>query len=252
MLPPAPPPPLAAPTLRSRFPSLPRFDGALLAIVVGAALLALWDSSGLDLTLARWFGTANGFPLRDVWLYSRLLHDDARLLGWVIATALIVGVWLPWGPLRRIDLERRVALAVALLLSLAVVSIAKRLNHTSCPWDLAEFGGVARYVSHWRWGVTDGGSGHCFPGGHASAGFGFLALYFAWRDDAPRLARICLVAALAAGFALGWVQQVRGAHFMSHNLWTAWLCWTTVWAVDAVRQRCFAVPRPAGAVTPAA
>lgn len=230
-----------------RAPRTWRSDTALLAIPVAAVLLALWDMTSLDLWLAHWSGTAAGFALRDYWVLSRLLHDDLRLAAWAAATALIVGVWLPWGPLRRIDLPRRLALAVALLLSLAVVSAGKAFSHTSCPWDLAQFGGVARHVSHWSWGLRDGGSGHCFPGGHASAGFAFLSLYFAWRDDAPRLARACLVAALLGGLALGWVQQMRGAHFMSHNLWTAWLCWTTCWAVDAVRRRCSrAVPAAAG------
>mgnify|MGYP003449324878 CR=1 FL=1 len=34
------------------------------------------------------------------------------------------------------------------------------------------------------------------------------------------------------GFALGAVQQLRGAHFMSHTLWTAWICWTLGWLAD--------------------
>lgn len=241
------PPAQLAPRAPSATPSVPARnaprrwweDPALLAIPAAALLLALWDATSLDLLLAQGFGTAGGFPLRESWWLSKLLHDDMRRLAWAAATALVVGVWLPWGPLRRIDLPRRAALAVALLSSLALVSAGKALSHTSCPWDLAQFGGVARYVSHWQWGLRDGGSGHCFPGGHASAGFAFLSLYFAWRDDAPRLARWCLAAALLGGLALGAVQQLRGAHFLSHNLWTAWLCWTTCWAVDAVRGRWF-------------
>jgi hypothetical protein len=30
---------------------------------------------------------------------------------------------------------------------------------------------------------------------------------------------------------------VRGAHFMSHTLWTAWLCWTTAFIVDVAATR---------------
>jgi membrane-associated PAP2 superfamily phosphatase len=44
----------------------------------------------------------------------------------------------------------------------------------------------------------------------------------------------CLALALAAGSVLGLSQQMRGAHFMSHTLWTAWLCWTLAWLVDMV------------------
>jgi membrane-associated PAP2 superfamily phosphatase len=31
----------------------------------------------------------------------------------------------------------------------------------------------------------------------------------------------------------GVVQQMRGAHYMSHTLWTAWICWTVTFAIDA-------------------
>ena len=41
-----------------------------------------------------------------------------------------------------------------------------------------------------------------------------------------------LGASLLAGFILGGAQQVRGAHFMSHTLWTGWLCWTVGWLCD--------------------
>jgi membrane-associated PAP2 superfamily phosphatase len=34
---------------------------------------------------------------------------------------------------------------------------------------------------------------------------------------------------MCIGFILGISQQMRGAHFMSHTLWTAWLCWTVGW-----------------------
>ena len=75
----------------------------------------------------------------------------------------------------------------------------------------------------------------------ASAGFAFVGGYFALRRRQPRAARLWLAASLAAGLILGAAQQVRGAHFMSHTLWTGWLCWTTGWLCDltagALRQR---------------
>jgi membrane-associated PAP2 superfamily phosphatase len=29
-----------------------------------------------------------------------------------------------------------------------------------------------------------------------------------------------------AGALFGWAQLARGAHFASHTMWSAWLCWT--------------------------
>jgi len=44
-------------------------------------------------------------------------------------------------------------------------------------------------------------------------------------------------AALAAGLVLGLAQQARGAHFMSHTLWSGWVCWCVAWAVDAAARQ---------------
>jgi len=82
--------------------------------------------------------------------------------------------------------------------------------------------------------VRDGGSGGCFPAGHASAGFAFIGGFFALRHTLPRTARRWLAGALAAGLVLGLAQQVRGAHYMSHTLWTAWLCWASAALVDNI------------------
>ena len=112
-----------------------------------------------------------------------------------------------------------------ILACVLVVPALKRLSATSCPWDLAEFGGTAQYVSHWQWRLADGGPGHCFPSGHAVAAFAFLGLYFMWRDHAPARARAWLVAVLAAGTLFGTAQLARGAHYPSHTLWSAWACW---------------------------
>ena len=219
------------PTPRSR--SL--LSSSTLRWTAGSLLFLLaWDASGLDLVLAHWFGTAQGFALRDHWLFTTVLHEGARRLSWLLVVGLSLAVWWPVGVLRQLDRWQRLQLVVSILLGLALVVAIKRISSTSCPWDLAEFGGLARYVSHWRFGLVDGGGAHCFPAGHASAGFAFVGGYFVLRDRAPRAARIWLAAALTAGLVLGVSQQMRGAHFMSHTLWTAWLCWTVAWACHSL------------------
>lgn len=197
--------------------------------------LLLWDFGGLDLALAQWVGGPAGFSLQHHWLLTQVMHDGARRAAWLLLLALSLGVWWPWGGLDRIGLGRRLQFAATCLLAVSAVSALKSLNHTSCPWDLSEFGGVAQYASHWRLlFASDGGAGRCFPGGHASAGFAFLGGYFAFRHAAPSLARAWLGGAVLAGLALGLTQQLRGAHFMSHTLWSGWICWCVAWAADAV------------------
>ena len=192
-------------------------------------LLAAWDLLAVDLALARWFGSAAGFAYRDHWLFSSVMHQGARRLAWTLQLALLLAIWWPVGVLRLLTRRERVHLLVATLAIVFVIWAVKSASLTSCPWDLAEFGGSARYVSHWAWGVPDGGRGECFPAGHASSAFCFLTGYFWLRDKAPRAATWWLLVTLAAGFLIGLAQQVRGAHYMSHTLWAAWLCWVVAW-----------------------
>ncbi|HSW16115.1 MAG TPA: phosphatase PAP2 family protein [Ramlibacter sp.] len=208
----------------------------LRAAWISAAALTvvlLWDASGLDLALAHTAGDTHGFFLRDNWLLTNVLHTGAKQLAWLMIVALCLAVVWPIGALRQLPVARRAQAAASALLASAFIALLKTGSHTSCPWDLHEFGGVARYVSHWAgWIDYDGGAGRCFPAGHATTGFAFLGGYFALRHDLPRLAKTWAAMALAAGLALGIAQQLRGAHFMSHTLWTAWLCWMVGWAID--------------------
>ncbi|RZS56770.1 phosphatase PAP2 family protein [Sphaerotilus mobilis] len=220
---------------------LPRVGARDLTVTVLAGLLVLgWDLSGLDLTVSAMFGTEQGFALRDAWWTRTLLHEGGRALAMVVLVLMLVDAIRPMrhrppaGPGR----ATRGAWIGATLACLLLVPAVKRVSSTSCPWDLSLFGGVARYVSHWQLGGVDGGGGHCFPSGHAVAAFAFFSLHFLWREQQPRLARRLLIGVLVAGTVFGTGQLVRGAHFVSHTLWSAWLCWTlcVIWAA-VLRQR---------------
>lgn len=212
-----------------------RFGQVTLGMLV--ALLA-WDHSGWDMRLAAAVGGAEGFALRHDWLLTRLLHDGGRVLSWGFAMLLCLMVAWPRGVFRRLPFARRVQLASAPLLAAGLVVGLKSFGHASCPWDMAAFGGVARQLPHWRaWLDGDGGAGRCFPAGHAVAGFAFLAGGFAWREHAPRVARVWFAGALCAGLLFGIAQQLRGAHFMSAMLWSAWICWLVGGLVDSIVVR---------------
>jgi membrane-associated PAP2 superfamily phosphatase len=211
----------------------------LLVTLALLAALLWWEASGLDLVVAGGYGSTAGFALRDNWWTRELLHGGGR---WLSGAALVACALLAWrgAPAQR---PRRLAWFGLVLAGLVLVPLLKRFSSTSCPWDLAGFGGSADYVPHWLLTVFDGGPGHCFPSGHAVAAFAFLPLYFQWRGTRPRLARGLLFAVLAFGALFGWAQLARGAHFPSHTLWSAWLCW----AIGAAGAR-WLEPQPPGAV----
>ena len=116
-----------------------------------------------------------------------------------------------------------------LTLAPATVTLLKSVNPRSCPYDLAEYGGYAPRLRLFEAAPPGATSGHCFPGGHASAGFCLLAFYFAGRAlGNRRLMRAGLWGGLAAGLAFGLARIAQGAHFLSHNLWSGLVCWRSM------------------------
>jgi membrane-associated PAP2 superfamily phosphatase len=207
------------------------------AVLCGLLVLLAWDLSDLDMPLAQWVGGPNGFPWQFHPLFSNVLHEAARTLGWVVLGSLtVLAIW-PQGFLKQLSARERAGLVGSVWAALLVVVAIKGISRTSCPWDLDTFGGAARHVSHWAWGQLDGGPGRCFPAGHASTGFAFVAAHFWLKPTHPLLARRWMWIALGTGALLGIAQQVRGAHFMSHTLWTAWLCWSCGAVLWQVKRR---------------
>lgn len=192
--------------------------------LLALALLLGWELAGWDLPVAQWYGSTGGFALRNDWWTQRVLHDGGRVLSGIVLVAALLLAWRPpWashGPR-----GRRFAMLGLVFANLMLVPLLKHFSRTSCPWDLDLFGGSARYVPHWMLAVVDGGPGRCFPSGHAVAAFAFLPLYFYWRTPRPFAARVALALVFAFGALFGWAQLARGAHFPSHTMWSAWLCW---------------------------
>jgi membrane-associated PAP2 superfamily phosphatase len=214
----------------------PARDGVVLFI--GLLAIVAWDATGLDLTISRLFGDASGFAWRDQWLFAVVLHEGAKWLAWAIGGLLLVGIWRPLPFARACPKGMRVWWLATTLACVALIPLLKQFSLTSCPWSLTEFGGTARYVSHWAFGQADDGPGRCFPAGHATTAFCFLAGYFALRDSAPTAARWWLLGTIVFGIVLGMTQVVRGAHYVSHSMWTAWWCWAlTVALLHATRLR---------------
>jgi membrane-associated PAP2 superfamily phosphatase len=193
------------------------------------ASIALWELLDADRRVMSHLADASGFALRESWLLRSVLHSGLRYLSQVGFVVLVIAIWKPIGFLRGMLRTDRVGIAFGVALSAATISVIKYFSLTSCPWDLAQFGGSAQYVSHWAWGVADGGPGRCFPSGHASAGFAFLplALPALLSADPARQAvgwRI-FCGVVLFGLVCGITQVLRGAHYPSHVLWSGFICW---------------------------
>jgi membrane-associated PAP2 superfamily phosphatase len=121
--------------------------------------------------------------------------------------------------------EALLFVSVAVLTSVVTVGALKHFSSHACPWNLAIFGGSAVYhpLPGARAAATNVAG--CFPAAHPVTGYAWLAVGFALYPTARRRAWQVWAAALALGTLFGAVQIVRGAHFLSHVLWSAWVVW---------------------------
>ena len=109
----------------------------------------------------------------------------------------------------------------------------QNLQRHQLPWDLAQFGGVARHVSHWALGVLDGGSGRCFPAGGMHRRIRLLGGAFRTAPQGADGRRWWLAGALRRGL-YGAAQLGARAHLdrARPRFGQGWLCWTGGWLCE--------------------
>jgi membrane-associated PAP2 superfamily phosphatase len=213
---------------------------AVLLAVSALAMLWLFHATRLDLRLAApYYDAANrAFPWRYAWSTKYLVHHYLKytLLVAGLATWLIAlrGRFLHRWPRPLIGHERRWrVVALSFLLVPAVIGLLHRASAMHCPWDVTDFGGRVAYFDLLGALPRDVAPGHCFPAAFVASGSWLLALALLWLPGHRLRSAGIGVAALALGFGLGWVQQMRGAHFLSHTLWSLWWSWLVVLVLHA-------------------
>ena len=204
------------------------------ALLVAALLLVL-ETTAVDSVISGWFydPVAGVFPLHYNVALEVFGHQWPRQLVIVVACC-VIGMYLLSFVLPPLKPRRRLLLFLSLALTLAplAVILLKAASARHCPWSLQEYGGFARHLSLFEAVPPGLAPGHCFPSGHATAGFCLLAFYFAGLALGNQgLARAGLWGGLVAGLALGMVRVAQGAHFISHNLWSALVCWLVILAL---------------------
>lgn len=224
-----------------------------LALLVSAVLLAMLSQFGtLDLTLAdlAFDPLARHFPWRGHWFAEVFMHRwvKAPLMAIGLATVLVAASEALWRR-PRLDASARLRLRTSATLAVFIplsISLVKRLSDSHCPWSLERYGGSEPYLRLFNALPVGALRGGCFPAGHASSALWLAGLCIWWLPRRPRAAATVFAAGLALGFAMGWVQQLRGAHFLSHTLWSIWITSAWVWLAlsVALRESAFSTARP--------
>jgi len=196
----------------------------LIAFVLLAVIV---EVSGIDMLVADYFYALEGgrWALKEAWITSTIIHKVGKHLSLLIALIVLIALVQSYIT-QKLKLYRR---ELAYLLCAAgggsaLISILKSISHVSCAWDFSRYGGEHEYATVFTELIHQSG-GDCFPAGHASGGYAWIAFYFlgvhlqsCWRWAG-------LAFALSIGLIFGISQQLRGAHFVSHDLWTVGICW---------------------------
>jgi len=201
----------------------------LIGWVLFLTMMLVGRAAGLDFKLADTLYHLQGdaWSLHHAFLTEQVLHGGGRMLSQSMGVAAISALIASWLRPAWRDWRRPLGyLVLAVAASTLGVSILKQLISMDCPWDLSRYGGARAYIGLLATRPADYPDTACFPAGHASAGYAWIALYYFCNATRPRWRWAGLCLALAMGLAFGIAQQLRGAHFLSHDLWTLMLCAT--------------------------
>lgn len=198
---------------------------APLFIVVFAVIS---EYSGLDMALARpFYDTATqSWPLKSNFFTAGVLHSGGRDFVLYIMIGVLL-VFILSLLIKRLKSCRKGAgyLLVGSLLGPAVVDVLKHTTHIYTPWDLELFGGDKPYIRLFDHVPAGLPVGNAFPGGHSSGGFALLSFYFLLSVYKPKYRYYGLALGLLVGTTFAAAQEVRGAHFLSHDLLSLVICW---------------------------
>ncbi len=193
-----------------------------------AITLIMLELTTLDMDLAKlaYDSSTGEFIGRHSYFLEDILHDRAKQVVIVLGLLSVVAFICSFLLARLAPFRRQLGcLVLSMALSTSFVTPIKAVTAVQCPWSLTEFGGKETYSELLSPRPPTDKPGRCWPGGHAATGFTLFALFFVLRDRRPRLARAALVFAFGLGTVFSIGRMLQGAHFFSHNVWTAVFCW---------------------------
>lgn len=211
----------------------------LLALVYVLLMGLLQGAGGDDLVaeaLYRWQG--GEWALRHHWLTVGVIHTGGKRLVAAAWLVLALGTLVAWrrpafAPWRR----PLVVLLGSVLGSVALVASIKYSVPMDCPWSLSAYGGDLPRIGLFETRPAHLPRNGCFPAAHASSGFAWVALYFFFVAVRPAWRHAGLAVGLGLGTVFAAAQELRGAHFLSHDLTTLMICWTLALAAHLAFNR---------------
>lgn len=220
---------LKLPMLVKAYPLMPFHRRAMFGLVLtGLLILLLMRFSYVDIAIEDIYFDVQqqAFPWKNTWFAKTMMHEHVKLIlesvGVLVCGLAVSDLIKPWLSSQWLRVRLRFVALSAVLIPLAI-TLFKRSTPLHCPWDIDRYGGAYPHLSLFSPIPTGMSYGHCFPAGHASTGLWLAAFAVFWLPHQPKHAWLIACLGLSVGFVLGWVQQMRGAHFLTHTLMSVWL-----------------------------
>ncbi len=207
-------------------------------LVCGFVLLIFVYQMKVDFMIADFIFGHFQWRFEKSFLIEVILHRFARYM--VIFVFLIILSNLVVKILKANDPAGIYHLFVLLLTistSVILVTIIKRIVEVDCPWDLIRYGGNKPYFPVFDYDPEYLPSAHCFPASHASVGFSWMALFFYYKVTKKVRNHKILGLILIIGVIFGFAQQLRGAHFISHDICSFLICLINPMVIYSIAYR---------------
>ena len=120
----------------------------------------------------------------------------------------------------------------------ALIAGAKYVTNVYCPYQLNIYNGLypfVRILESYPADFIQPKPGRCFPAGHATAGFAFMALFFCF--DTPWKRWLGLAVGLAVGWTAALYQMYRGQHFLSHSVFSMIAAFMVILLINEIVSR---------------
>jgi len=203
----------------------------VVTIMVTICLSGIANLTIIDIGISAFFANdIDGFPLTHHWLTQTVLHLYAARLAALAGLALIgFNLWQWICP----SVNNKIAVAARYLMiswvsSVLTIALLKQVTTLPCPWNLKQFGGTVDYIFIYELFSGIHSAGKCFPAAHASSGYGLIGCGFVALMFGRHIGKGFLLP-LLIGLVYGGAQIVRGAHFISHDLFTLGICLSLSW-----------------------
>ncbi|MCB5184957.1 phosphatase PAP2 family protein [Methylobacillus gramineus] len=215
-------------------------------LISALLLLFLEHFTEMDLQLEDWFFDKhlNDFPWRNAWFATDFAHEWLKSIiinsGLLMLALVIIDRVYRIRQISDFVRYRLQLIALSSVLVPAVIRGLKRHSALSCPWEIERYGGHLPYLKMFDHIPVGWHAGHCFPAGHASTGLWLASIAVFWLPHNPRKAAWVFIGGLSIGLSMGWIQQMRGAHFLSHTLWSGWVAIMVIFLLTlAYRNKIF-------------